>query len=434
MVIYTAITGEANSSEYYRLRVPLQTMEKMGLDVEIIVDPLTTDVPSARRAEALMWSDIVWLYQATDPLMRRNMQVIGQRPGVKQDERVFLPPNFVIDTDDNLFCVHHLNPAFQRLGVLRTDGAPMFPNEAVNYINDKGEEVVLWKDGVNGFNVAENMARLEDYRSLCQTAKTMTCSTPRAEQYVKREIGPDTRTFVNPNCVRFDHYDDVHLAPHKGVRILWQGTRSHYDDLYRIREPLQRVMKKYPEAELIMWGLNMPSIVGDIPKEQVRHIPFMDHTSYTLKLVHLGHDIALAPLHTTTFNDSRSAIKWYEASLLHDPAVTLAQRSGAYQDEMVDGESGMLFNTPEEFEEKLCTLIENENLRRTLATNAKQWLHENRDAFKVVPKLYEFFQTLRSEKLASTDLSKLEIVSNEPSVPAVKPNVRKRKVRSRKNA
>lgn len=423
--------SEVHASYYYRLQMPLQTMERLNLPVQIMVDPLTADVPSERRAEAWMWSDIVWMYQATDPLMRRNIQVSKQRPGVKQGEHVWLPPNYIVDSDDNMFHVHPLNPSYRRLGVVGPDGMPLNPHDEegnptkIVCENAEGKVVYTWEHGQNGFNITENITRLEDYRSLCQAAGTMTCTTPRVEQYIKEEIGPETRTFVNPNCVRFDHYDDVHLAPHKGVRIMWQGSNTHYDDLFRLKDALQNVMRRYPEAELIMWGMNSKVIKGDIPDDRYRHIPWLPYDQYHLKMVHIGADICLAPLSPTRFNDSRSAIKWYEASLTHDPAVTLAQRSGAYQDEMEDGKTGLLFDTPEEFEEKLSLLIENTKLRRELAANAKDWVHENRDAFKVVPRLYEFFMQLREEKLANSDPSKYEIVEEpDGALSAEQPDLR----------
>ena len=407
--------------------MPLQTMEKLGLPVQVFVDPITGDVPSNTRANGLMWSDIVWMYQATDPLMRRNISVISKCNAVEQNGQVFLPANFVIDSDDNLFNVHHLNPAFRRLGVHRPDGTILSPGDTITCENDEGKVTLEWKDGVNGFNISENIERLENFRSLCQAAKYMTTSTPRCEQYLKEEMGKEVETFVNYNSVRFDHYDDVALAPHKEIRIMWQGSDTHYDDLFRIRKALQNVIKKYPEAKLIMWGLHSPALLGDIPPERIKLIPWLPYDTYHVKLVTVGPDINICPLTPTQFNNSRSAIKWYEASLLHDPAATIAQRAGAYQDEIEHGKTGLLFDTPNEFEEQLCTLIENEKQRRELASNAKDWVHENRDAFKVVPKLYEWFQQIRVKKRASTPI---EVVPNEP-FPAIDPNVHSRPAKSR---
>jgi len=77
---------------------------------------------------------------------------------------------------------------------------------------------------------------------------------------------------------------------------------------------------------------------------------------------------------------------------------TLAQNSAAYAKEMIDGETGLLFNNPQEFEDKLSLLIENETERKRLGRNAKDWCHEHRDAMKEVPKMVQWWQELREER------------------------------------
>jgi len=101
-------------------------------------------------------------------------------------------------------------------------------------------------------------------------------------------------------------------------------------------------------------------------------------------------------LQDNVFNRCRTAIKWYEASVLKQPSATLAQETGPYQDEIQDGKTGLLFKTPEEFEHKLSMLIEDAGLRHTLAAGAKDWVSENRDAMKHVPAYIAYLQELRA--------------------------------------
>jgi len=84
--------------------------------------------------------------------------------------------------------------------------------------------------------------------------------------------------------------------------------------------------------------------------------------------------------------------------VLHKPAATLAQNTAAYRAEIVDGETALLFNNPDEFEEKLSRLIEDVTFRKQLAANAKDWVSENRDAMKVVPSIIESWERLREER------------------------------------
>jgi hypothetical protein len=120
--------------------------------------------------------------------------------------------------------------------------------------------------------------------------------------------------------------------------------------------------------------------------------------NYKDRLVMMGHDIAVAPLRNHRFNQCRSGIKFYESTVMKQPAAFLGQRSGAYADEVIDGQTGLLWDTPYEFGEKLSQLIEDATLRQTLASNAKQWVHENRDAMKLVKPFYEYLRTLRKDK------------------------------------
>lgn len=394
-------------------------MEDLGLPVEILIDDTSPNVPPERRAQGMVWSDIVWLYQATDPMMRFNINSVKKMAGFHDEKgKLWVPANYIVDSDDDLFNVSPWNWAFRTLGIRDQNGAPLRPGTTVNIETHDGKPAMLWKDGHDGFSIRDNITKLEDYRSLCKDAGIMTCSTPRTKEYIEREMGKDMKTFINPNTVRFDDYQDVALAPHKEVRIMWQGSNTHYEDIYNISGSLKRVLKKHPEAKLVFWGDVYGDVLAGIPKEQLEQIPWMKYDKYHLRLVTIGPDISICPLLPTVFNNSRSAIKWYEASLLHDPAATIAQRAGAYQDEIEHGKTGLLFDTPEEFEERLSQLIEDEKYRRELAANAKDWVHENRDAFKQAPKLFEFFEEVRANKRETCEIEDGPVSAEQPDVRA----------------
>jgi glycosyltransferase involved in cell wall biosynthesis len=380
-------------------------MERLGLPVDVLIDDCTSNVPTENRRDGLMWADIVWMSQATDPLMRHNMQMIKKLKAQKgTDGKLWYPASFVVDIVDNLFDVAPSNWAFRTLGVKKSEHEYLMPGGSVPARGDGTRDDYVWRDGENGFNITENITRLEDFRSLCQTTDAMTCSTPTLEKLVKDEIGNGPRTFVSTNGVRFDHYQDVALAPHKEVRIFWQGSNTHYDDLFFIKPALVRVAAKYPNTKFIFWGINKGPVTDGIPDAQLEFIPWMHYSAYHLRLVTVGADINLCPLLPNRFNACRSGIKFYEGSLLHDPAATIAQRAGLYPDEIQHNKTGLLFDTEEEFEAQLCTLIENTQKRQELAANAKDWVHENRDAFKLAPELFEFFTQLRDEKRSTCEI------------------------------
>ena len=86
-------------------------------------------------------------------------------------------------------------------------------------------------------------------------------------------------------------------------------------------------------------------------------------------------DIALLPLRDTEFNRAKSDLKFIEAA--GHGAVALASPT-VYAETMRDGETGLIFRSPEEFAEKLDLLIERADLRRTLAEHAYRYVAEHR--------------------------------------------------------
>jgi hypothetical protein len=108
-------------------------------------------------------------------------------------------------------------------------------------------------------------------------------------------------------------------------------------------------------------------------------------------------DINLCPLANNVFNACKSAIKWYEGSVWRKPEPTLAQNTGPYR-EIQDGKTGLLFNTPAEFVEKLSLLIEDVALRARLAAGAREWVMENRTPKATIPGLFDFYAETRARQ------------------------------------
>jgi len=203
---------------------------------------------------------------------------------------------------------------------------------------------------------------------------------------------------VAPNLIRFDHYPQIDMMrAGNRTRILWQGGANHFLDWLPLKDALGRVTKRYPQVHWIMWGVDYKWVTEVIPPDRMTFQRWVPYNEYKQWRAMMNDDISLAPLSDTPFNRCRSAIKWYEASVLKRPPATLAQDTGVYHDEIQDGETGLLFKDPDEFEEKLSFLIENLEERKRLGRNAKDWVSEHRDAMKEVPKLIRFYEQLREE-------------------------------------
>ena len=410
--IYTFQPQSHTASYYYRLTMPIKAMNDLGLPVRAMVDTDLSAITSSDRVHAFCEADIALMYQPVGEGPLSNVRNVRTFIPSKRDDDWKWGPSLVMETDDNLFHVSVLNPAYGNLGTKDPNGNEIPPGNNIGVVQN-GQRVVKWIDGHvcdgkcgpngnsncgRGIDLARNRESLNCYRRIIELMDAVQCSTPGVADALSREVTPK-RLKIFPNLVRFEDYEQIDLAPHPGeVRILWQGGQNHYEDWYPLRKALGRVTKKYPQVQWVIWGALYHWVMEEIPAERFTFKQWVPYPQFRDRLAMIGHDISLAPLSHNPFNACRSAIKWYESSVLKRPAATLAQDTGPYHDEIQDGKTGLLFSAPEEFEEKLSLLIELEDERRELAQNAKQWISEHRNAIKCVPEIYEFWRSLRSER------------------------------------
>lgn len=101
--------------------------------------------------------------------------------------------------------------------------------------------------------------------------------------------------------------------------------------------------------------------------------PFLPYEKYQ-EILHTC-DIGILPLQDTQFNRMKSDLKFLEHA--GHGVVALASPT-VYAQSIVEGVTGMLYRSAEEFGEKLTELIQNAKLRHKIADNAYQWVRENR--------------------------------------------------------
>ena len=397
IVVYTIVPQIHSASFYYRLQVPILTAVDLGLPIRACIDTMDAATKQEDRVRAFCESDVTILYQPISDEAVANVRAMQSFIPSKRDEGWKWPPSIVIETDDNLFNVSPLNQAYRGLGTRDLEGNEVPIGHEIGIVSN-GDKKILWRDGHKGFNIGKNRHTLSTYRNLLSMADAVCCSTQPVADAVLKETTP-RRIQVFPNMVRLDHYEQVDLAddPYT-IKILWQGGIAHYEDWFPLRQALGNITKQYPEVHWIIWGAQFPWVQETIPPHRFTFKSWCDYREYKLRLAMIGHDISLAPLSSHVFNDCRSAIKFYEASVLKKPAATLAQNTAAYKREIIDGETALLFNDPKDFEEKLSLLIEDTKERKRLAANAKDWVSENRDARKMVPEIVAFWQSLREDR------------------------------------
>lgn len=395
--IYSRIPIDWNASFYYRIIVPCRTMHNLGI-ADISIDRGDISIPEEMRTNMATYASLNWMYQPTTEVIPAMAQEVRKWPPYWLTDEVWdAAPHFVIDTDDDILNVQPDNPAFQNLGWKLGD-TPLEKGAIISGEDDSGAREPKYVDG-KGFSVEENRKRIDNFRLALQKVDLVTCSTPNVAEYVKREA-PDTDTLITPNCIDFNDYPAVELAPHDDVvRILWQGSPTHQPELWAVKDAIKRILEKYPNVEILFWGDPLPWMRKHLSGLNVKFIPWCDYPEFKLRLSIMNHDINIAPLQENIFNRCRSAIKFYESAAIWKPAVTLAENAGAFG-EIIENETGLLYNSSQEFEEKLSLLIEDAAARRRMASNAKDWLRTNRDPVVWAPKIAEAFERLRTGRRA----------------------------------
>jgi len=370
-------------------------MMRLGLPVEVDLDDNDAGRTLMDRAMAKSAADIQVMYQSIGEGVPEYMEE-SRGWYFEPDENGYqhIGPTFVCDTDDDVFNVTPWNPSFGTLGFKQPDGTLLKDGEKI-WIRDAetNEPRLLWADGQNA-NYSQAKARLDTWRRILQTSDLVTCSTPNVQKYVLREA-PEAKTYIFPNCIDFTEYPKIDLIRDDSkVKILWQGSTAHWEDLWHLREPLKRIFDKYPQAEMVVWG-GQEWLGGLLPRDRMTFIPWTPYQAFKMRLSTIGHHINLAPLPPTTFNQSRSGIKFYESSAIWYPAATLAETTGEYPGVIQEDVTGKLFTSLEEFESKLSEMIESPEKCREMAANAKQWVREERDPTTHVLKLHEQYVAAR---------------------------------------
>ncbi len=174
------------------------------------------------------------------------------------------------------------------------------------------------------------------------------------------------------------------------LRIGWMGSASHLWDLKHVYPALLAAYRLGHEVVIIGFD---PKWRPDDEATGVRthtgqrvlvrpqypieytHIPWVDPTDYGRPKVGLPLDIALAPLRRDEFNLGRSDVKFIEYSI--SGAATIASPS-VYGRTIQHGETGLLAESREEFEQQMLALIRDGALRSSLSENAAQYVREDR--------------------------------------------------------
>jgi glycosyltransferase involved in cell wall biosynthesis len=190
---------------------------------------------------------------------------------------------------------------------------------------------------------------------------------------------------VIPN---FIHGDMLYLDRKQADRVTigWAGGMSHLADWMVVTDPLRAVLYDHPDVDMHFCGIDYSPLLRGV---ECRYTPWQqDCWDY---YAGIDFDIGLAPLADTPFNRCKSHIKALEYMALGIPVI--ASNTPAYADLVVDGVTGWLVNSDDEWSAALRLLVNDEGARKEMGEKgrevARQWTIQQgwklyRDAYESV--------------------------------------------------
>lgn len=219
-------------------------------------------------------------------------------------------------------------------------------------------------------------AGVRNYGYMLENCDGAITSTNQLQEELKKY---QSKVLLNSNLASDDliaissqHIKD-YSQPSDIVKIgYFSGSISHNENFELIKPAIKQLLKKYSNVQLHIVGiLDIPKDMKPFGNQIVTH-DYVDWDKLPALISEV--DINLAPLVDSIFNRAKSEIKWIEAALVKVP--TVASKIGAFSDEVVDGETGLLA-TDDEWFDKLESLVLSLELRQKLAESAYRAVLEN---------------------------------------------------------
>lgn len=345
-------------STHYRASLPLSTCRRrLALDAR----PVTRGEDLDRAAEIVGGADVIMVNRMSDVHFPEILSYYHSK-----GKRV------VLDWDDDVFSVSPMSNFYQNLGTENVRA------------NVGGQMVNLWKDGEKGFCIADNRARVDSIKRICERVDMITVTTDRLAG-VYRQFNDNVR--VLPNCIDLNVWQKLPLAHRTDViRMGWFGGSSHFEDWVMLAQVLPEIMFKYPQLRLVIMGQAFSGTLKDISPAQIELHPWVHTQAYPYKAAILDLDFAVIPLKNEEFNWGKSPIKFIEMAALRVPAVISHVTPYAeIMDLTPDNGIFIADNDPDAWESAIKLMIENPAVRAKIADQAYRSVVGNFDIEQQFP-------------------------------------------------
>ena len=217
------------------------------------------------------------------------------------------------------------------------------------------------------------LASAERHLQVMRHCPVITVSTTGMAELVRRRLGVEP--WIWPNGVDAElrqlaeEFSGQPLPPEEETVIAYMsGSRAHDRDFESVVPVLAELLATHPFLKLMLVGYVPIPASLEPHEERIERVPFGGYHEYFAALSRA--QVVIVPLLIDGFNECKSAIRYFEASLLGVP--TVASRVGQFREVIRDGESGFLAREDAEWRTALTALVENADLRREMGKAARE--------------------------------------------------------------
>lgn len=359
------VTRSTGFCHYYRVRFPLEDLERRGLVNVVCIDTghkKYMENPGKTISELIPWADVfIFQYSAPqDILVRFNDYCIQEK----------IPKLFVSDFDDDLTCLDPSNASYRFTGIeeVKINGKYMWKdNSLCDFLNDYKDKSEEEKEEFK-FNIFKNKVKMLKMFRAMMYSDIITVTTPDLAATMH---GWNNDVCILPNYINPNVMPEGKKEPRDYILIGWQGGDSHYHDLKMIMPALKQIKKKYKnKVKFRFMGAAFVEMYKEVEGE---FIGWVDPKNFYNEFSKDLFDIGLIPLinpDINKFNRSKSNIKWLEYSYYGIPSVVSSFTP--YKEHIVNHKTGILCETLDTWVEGLSKLIDDSLYRIKLGANAKE--------------------------------------------------------------
>lgn len=212
------------------------------------------------------------------------------------------------------------------------------------------------------------------------------------------------KVFINPNVATEEMFNlsiyamkEISKKKIKGLIVIGYYSYNNNDnsDIEIITPIIIDIMKEYKNVKLMLLGeIKLPNDLIKFSSKIIRKT-FVDRKNIP-KLIS-RFDIHIAPIRENIFNAAKSENKWIDASLVKVP--TIASNFGVFKQTIINGKTGILCTTIQDWYKELKSLITYENLRNVIAENAYKVCKEKYNTLLTGIRLSNYINSLTNKHI-----------------------------------